>query len=59
MATSGFVTPLEGIILEHMSAEGGATPGETSDMGDLLDRTMATRDAVLPVGGIVFGAVTG
>jgi hypothetical protein len=57
MAALGVVTPFEGIILEHMSTIGGATLGETPDLG-LLDRTMATRGAVLPAWGIVFGAVT-
>jgi hypothetical protein len=52
MAEPNIVTPLEGIILEHMSTGGGSTPGETPDLG-LLDQTMATRDAVLPAGGIV------
>jgi hypothetical protein len=52
MAAPNIVTPLEGIILEHMSTGGGATPGETTDLG-LLDRIMATRDAVLPVEGII------
>jgi hypothetical protein len=49
MAAPSVVTPLEGIILEHMSTGGGATLGETPDRG-LLDRTMATRGVVLPTG---------
>jgi hypothetical protein len=52
MAAPNIVTPLEGIILEHMSTGGGATRGETPDLG-LLDQTMAMRNAVLPAGGIV------
>jgi hypothetical protein len=53
MAAPDAVTPLEGIILEHMSTGGGATPRETPD----LDRTMAARVVDVPVGGIVFGVV--
>jgi hypothetical protein len=58
MAMPDVFTPLEGIILEHMSTGGGATPGETPDLS-LLDQTMVTRGAVLPARGIVFGAVIG
>jgi hypothetical protein len=58
MAAPDVVTPLDGIILEHMSTGGGITLGETSDLG-LVDQTMATDGAALPAGGIVFGAVTG
>jgi hypothetical protein len=52
MVALGIVSPLEGIILEHMSTGGGATLEETP-LG-LLDRTMATLGAALPIGGIVF-----
>jgi hypothetical protein len=58
MAAPGVVTPLEGIILEHMSTGGGATLGEIPDLG-LLDRTIATRSAAIPAGDIIFGAATG
>jgi hypothetical protein len=53
MAAPDVVTPLEGIILEHMSTGGGATPRETPD----LDQMMATRGVDVPAGGIVFGVV--
>jgi hypothetical protein len=58
MAAPSIVTPLEGIILEYMSTGGGATPGDTPDLG-FQDRMMATHDAALPAGGIIVGAVTG
>jgi hypothetical protein len=52
------LAPLEGIILEHMSTGGGATPRETLNLG-LLGRTMPTCGAILPAGGVLFGVVTG
>jgi hypothetical protein len=58
MAAPGVITPIEGIILEHISTVSGATLRQTPGLG-LLDRTMATCGTVLPAGAIVFGAVTG
>jgi hypothetical protein len=45
-------------FLEQTSAGVGVALGETPDPG-LPDRTMATHDAALPAGGIVFGADLG
>jgi hypothetical protein len=49
IATPSVITPVEGIILEHISTGGGATPRQTLGLG-LLDQTMATCGVVLPAG---------
>jgi hypothetical protein len=50
--------PLWASVLEQTSAGDGVAPGETPDLG-LPDRMMATHDAALPAGGIVFGVNLG
>jgi hypothetical protein len=52
------IVPLWESFLEQTSAGDGVAPGETPDLG-LPDQTMATHDAALPAGGIVFGVDLG